>query len=342
MSDPLYLLLAGIVVMAILAALFWPKTGLVERRRAMQRTTERVHIEDALKHLYDCEYQGLTCTLMSLAGAVDMSLDGAARLVGQVESMGLLRSESGVLHLSDAGRATALRIVRTHRLWEKYLAEESGYKETEWHKEAERREHMMSQADTDALAARIGNPGFDPHGDPIPTARGEIPESKGIPLTDLPPGSLARVVHLEDEPATIYAQLVAQGLYPGAQIRMISRDPGRIAFTADEQECVLAPVLGRNVTVATLEQEERLMGPYRTLASVPVGETVSVVGISRSCRGAQRRRLMDFGVVKGSTIRPELVSAGGDPVGYRVRGSLIALRKRQAEQVYVTSGENRS
>ena len=64
-------------------------------------------------------------------------------------------------------------------------------------------------------------------------------------------------------------------------------------------------------------------------------ETVRVVRISQACQGSQRRRLLDLGVVRGAEVTPELVSASGDPVAYRVRGALIALRRTQAEEILV-------
>lgn len=335
MDNPLVLLLSGLGLVAVSVVLFWPKTGLVGRLRLAARSSDRTRLEDALKHAYDCEYKGVPCSLPSIAGTLDISADSAARLLTRMESMGLVRSERGVQTLTDAGRSYALRVVRIHRLWEQYLAEESGLHETEWHEEAERREHLLTPADADRLAARMGNPGFDPHGDPIPTAAGEVPVRRGVPLTDLPVGTVGRIIHLEDEPHAVYAQLVAQGIYPGMQVRILSRGVDRILFAGDEQEVALAPVTARSVTVAPAPTEDRLQEPYRTLATVPAGEPVTVRGLAHSFRGQQRRRLLDLGIVPGTRIVPELVSAGGDPVAYRVRGTLIALRRRQAEQIYV-------
>jgi DtxR family Mn-dependent transcriptional regulator len=333
--HPLAAIAIGLAVMAAAVIVFWPHGGLLERWRAARRATGRVRSEDALKHAYDCEYRGLTCSLESIAGALDIPTDQAAGIVARLEQGSLLRSSAGALTLTGEGRSYALRIIRVHRLWEHHLADESGLKETEWHHDAELHEHSLTPAEADALAARLGNPAFDPHGDPIPTATGALPQRPGVPLTELPIGRLGRIVHVEDEPTTVYAQLVALGLHPGTQVRMIESRPDRVRFTADEEEAVLAPLLARNITVRAIGSEERIAGPHRTLAAVATGQPAVVVGIARSCRGQQRRRLMDLGVVPGTTIVPELPSVGGDPVAYRVRGSLIALRRSQAQQIYV-------
>jgi DtxR family Mn-dependent transcriptional regulator len=334
--HPLTALAVGLAVLAGVLLVFWPRGGLFDRWRMARRVTSRVRSEDALKHAYDCEYRGLTCSLESIAGALDIPTDAAAGVVERLEQRGLLRSAAGILSLTVEGRSYALRVIRVHRLWEHHLADESGLKETEWHDDAERHEHSLTPEQADALAARLGNPPFDPHGDPIPTSAGTIPARTGVPLTDLPAGRLGRVIHVEDEPKTVYAQLVALGIHPGTQVRMIESRSDRVRFTADEEEAVLAPLLARNITIRAIGSEERIPGPHRTLAGVARGERAVVVGIARSCRGQQRRRLMDLGIVPGSTIVPEMASVGGDPVAYRIRGSLIALRRSQAQQVYVS------
>jgi DtxR family Mn-dependent transcriptional regulator len=75
--------------------------------------------------------------------------------------------------------------------------------------------------------------------------------------------------------------------------------------------------------------------PVRTLLDLEPGRVGRVLDLSPACRGSQRRRLLDLGVVKGTEIVPELVSAGGDPVAYRIRGALIALRREQAEWIRI-------
>jgi DtxR family Mn-dependent transcriptional regulator len=334
--HPSAALAVGLSIVAALALVFWPHGGLVDRWQRARRVNSRVRIEDALKHAYDCEYRGLTCSLESIAGSLDIPTDQAADVVGRLEQHGLLLSSGDTLTLTGEGRAYALRVIRVHRLWEHHLADESGLRETEWHDDAELHEHSLSPEEADALAARMGNPAFDPHGDPIPSATGDIPRRTGVPLTELQPGRLGRIVHVEDEPRAVYAQLVALGLHPGTQVRMIESRTDRVRFTADEEEAVLAPLLARNVTVRPIGSEERIPGPRRTLAGVNPGEPAQVVGIARSCRGQQRRRLMDLGVVPGTMIVPEMPSVGGDPVAYRIRGSLIALRRNQAQQIYVS------
>jgi DtxR family Mn-dependent transcriptional regulator len=90
-----------------------------------------------------------------------------------------------------------------------------------------------------------------------------------------------------------------------------------------------------NVTVERLPEGEAATGTVRTLADADRGEPVRVVAIAPACQGPQRRRLLDLGVVPGTTVTAELVSASGDPVAYRIRGALIALRREQASWIEV-------
>jgi len=339
LSTPL--LLAA--VLGIVAALvFWPRIGLHARWDRLRRNVRRVLIEDALKHVYDYEYKKLVCTPQSLSGALSISGDEAAKLLGRLETLGLIRLHGEGVGLTDEGRLYALRIIRVHRLWERYLADETGIHEIEWHPRAEKKEHRIPPEEADALAAQMGNPTYDPHGDPIPTASGYLPTRKGKALTQLHAGELAEVVHVEDEPAAVYAQIVAQGLYPGVRIRIIGVSKERIHFDADGIEKELSPVAATNVAVVSLSSTAMREGPFETLAALNPGEKGTVISISRACRGQQRRRLMDLGVVPGTVITAEMRSASGDPTAYAIRDATIALRKQQATMIHIRRNEGRS
>jgi DtxR family Mn-dependent transcriptional regulator len=239
--------------------------------------------------------------------------------------------------LTPDGRDYALRIIRAHRVYERYLADQTGFKESEWHTRAHQLEHQISPEEVEALAAKLGNPTHDPHGDPIPTADGVvIYHQERTPLTSLPIDKPARIVHLEDEPEAVYAQLVAEGLHVGQEIRLLETSPQRVRFWAGEDEHILAPILAANISVVPLMEEpkEEAM-PGQPLTTLKPGQGATVAALSPRIRGAERRRLMDLGLLPGTTIEVEMESAGGDPIAYRLRGALIALRKSQAELISV-------
>ena len=196
---------------------------------------------------------------------------------------------------------------------------------------------VLSPDETEALSARLGHPILDPHGDPIPTARGEFVPHGGQPLTTLTSGQVARIVHLEDEPAVVYAQLVAEGLHPGMEVQIKEATPQRIRFLAAGEERILAPILANNVSVMPLSVEQAAaIRQSESLADLAIGEMARVVTISPACRGLERRRFMDLGILPGTIIKAEMVSPSGDPTAYRIRGALIGLRKEQAAMINIT------
>jgi len=336
MVDPLKALIVAGIIILVLVIFLLPKYGIVARWKQAKRGIQRILIEDALKHIYDCEYNNIPCTVQSIAGTLLISTDDAASLIGKLSSMGLLTTNEKGLRLTPEGNSYALRIIRVHRLWERYLADETSVPQTEWHSSAELQEHKLTPAQTEALAAQIGNPHFDPHGDPIPTASGELPPKKGLSLLSMNSGDVGVITHIEDEPEAVYAQLSALGLYVGMQVMMIERSNERIRVAANGEEIILAPLLAKNITLEPLAtEEEKIVAPMETLASLKVGEEATVLNISKACRGQQRRRLLDLGIVPGTTIRAEMRSASGDPVAYSVRGALVALRKQHAQMIFV-------
>ena len=338
MPDPLISLIVGIALLAVLAVLFWPDRGLYVRWQQARRMSARVLREDALKYLFVGELEGRTVTLASLAGELGISLDESARLLEEMTRLGLVEARDDAYELTATGREVAVQVLRAHRLWEQYLHDFTGYSEEEWHARAEEQEHLLDEADIAALEERLGHPLFDPHGDPIPTAEGEVAAPRTLPLPQLEPGDIARVEHLEDQPEVVYAQLVAEGLHPGMEVLMLEKTPQRIRFLSRGNEHVLAPVVAANVYVIPIPKEraDEVAQPVGDpLSSLQPGEDAEIVTVSRTMRPVERHRLLDLGVLPGTKVRAEFVSPLGDPVAYMVRGALIALRKDQSQKIFV-------
>ncbi|MFH1570033.1 MAG: FeoA domain-containing protein [Gemmatimonadota bacterium] len=335
--DPATALLGALALGAAAAVLLWPRRGLVWRWVRLRQLDERVLVEDAVKHIYHCEERQQTATVESLSGALGISCDRAAALVERLVERDLARDAGTEYRLTPDGTDSALHVIRVHRLWERHLAERTGVDPAQWHREAHHWEHRLSPEEVETLAAQMGHPTFDPHGDPIPTAQGELPRVQGRPLSALAAGERGAIAHIEDEPDAVYAQLVAEGLHPGMEIHVAHSTPTQVRFWAGGGEHVLAPLLAANVTVAELERPPRPeeVAERDTLASLEPGERASVTRLSRACRGLERRRLMDLGIVPGTSVSVAMRSPGGDPTAYRVRGAMVALRREQARQVLV-------
>lgn len=339
MNEPLMLLTIGIFTIVIFVLLFYPNKGIISIWKKSRYANKKTLIEDALKYLYNCEYNNVNCTLNGVAGNLSISADDATDIISRLESMGLVSAKKDELSLTSDGRSYALRIVRVHRLWEKYLADETSVTENEWHQKAEQIEHTLTPEQADILAAQIGNPVFDPHGDPIPSASGVLPQKKGKLLTEMKVNEFANIIHVEDEPNAIYSQILAQGLYPGMQIRMMEISDKRVKFIANGEECILSPLIAKNITVGIIKLEKQIDGKFKPLSSLKIGEKGTILGIGKALRGQQRRRLMDLGIVPGTKIEAELQSLTGDPVAYKVRGTTVALRKQQTDKIYLLNDE---
>ncbi len=93
--------------------------------------------------------------------------------------------------------------------------------------------------------------------------------------------------------------------------------------------------IASSVTVDLLSKEEPLQPKYLLLSSLKSGEKAEIVGISSKCRGQERRRLMDFGIIPGTVVLNELENAFGNPTAYRVMGTTIALRNELADNIFI-------
>lgn len=331
-TQPLFWL---VVSAALLVVGFWPGRGPFWRRWRNNERQRRVLIEDGLKHVFTFRQREIPVTVESLAGAVELSREAVGALIGEMERSALLLYGESGLELTPKGEALALHVVRAHRLWETHLADQTGLSPTDWHSQAERQEHRLTPAELDALSASLGHPVFDPHGDPIPTEQGADAPPR-FTLTEAKPDQTLRIVHLEDEPSVVFAQLVAEGLHPGMALQVIERTDQYVRFVAEGEERRLAPQLAANVGVQPVRNHSAVaLGSAQPLHSLRVGEEAKVVAVSRACRGPERRRLMDLGILPGAAIEVAMPSPMNDPVAYRVRDTLIALRKDQAQMILI-------
>jgi DtxR family Mn-dependent transcriptional regulator len=292
-------------------------------------------MEDILKQLYRLETYGADVDINALTNSLKIKDKDVIEAIHRMSVNGLVSVERDLIRLTKEGRQYALKIIRVHRLWEKYLAEKTGFDKEEWHDRAEEMEHLLSHEETNVLADQLGNPMFDPHGDPIPNTSGMFREIEGEPLSSLSVNSIGRIVHIEDEPEVIYKQIVAENIHIGSIVRIEEKSNERIVFYAEGEEFVLAPIVAANITVAELKREPVEEEGSVRLSSLKEGEIGKIVGMSKECRGENRRRLLDLGFVRGTTIRIDLNSPMKNPVAYSVKGTSIALRNDQASKILI-------
>ncbi|HEX2234821.1 MAG TPA: metal-dependent transcriptional regulator [Actinomycetota bacterium] len=183
--------------------------------------------QDYLKALVALEPEGggLVATT-AVASRLGVSAASATNMLKRLHAMGLVRHVPyHGAEIEDAGRRVALEVIRHHRLLETYLNEALGMPWDEVHAEAEVLEHVISEDLEDRIAARLGHPTADPHGDPIPTKDGSMPEAATRTLWGLEMGVGATVRRVSDSEPGALRYLGSAGVVPGARVEVASRAP---------------------------------------------------------------------------------------------------------------------
>lgn len=203
-------------------------------------------IEDYLKAIYQVETEHGAVSTNALADRLGVS---AASVTGMLKKLATLDLVTYTRYqgvgLTGEGRTVALRILRYHRLAERYLAEVLGMPWDEVHAEAEEWEHAMSDRVALRLDAAMGGPATDPHGEPIPTASGAIAEPKDVSLATLPAGASAVISRVYSQDAALLRYLGGLGLYPGVLLHVVEVAPFEGPLTLDiggEQHRIGRPV----------------------------------------------------------------------------------------------------
>jgi DtxR family Mn-dependent transcriptional regulator len=315
----------------LLIVVTWtPRVGLAARWANAREWRRRALVEDTLKFVHAAELRGAPATPESLAGHLRLPLGTILRVLTETEARGLTQTAGACLTLTPIGREVAVRVIRAHRLLERYFADELGLPLTAVHAAADAREHTVTAEEASALDARLGYPTHDPHGDPIPKANGQLASVESVLLSQQPVGQPAVILHIEDEPEELFQQVVAAGLVPGMRVEVLETSPTQLMVWNGNREHVLSPLAAASVSVGPVSEPA---APTVHLGALEPGARGRVVAI-RS-HGLTRRRLLDLGVTPGAVIERALTSPLGEPVAYRVRGALIALRREQAREVEI-------
>ena len=224
--------------------------------RARPPTTDAV--EDYAKAIYALQSRGGgAVSTNALAERLGVTPASASGMVKRLDELGLVTHVPyrGV-RLTEEGLALALEMLRHHRLLELYLAESLDVPWDRVHDEAEVLEHVLSEELEDVIAAKLGDPTHDPHGDPIPTRDGRIEEQDTRPLDSMQAGDRGRFVRISDSDAEMLRYLTERGISPGDRFEVVERQPfgGPLFARFGEQVHALGGMLARAMRV---ELEER-------------------------------------------------------------------------------------
>jgi DtxR family Mn-dependent transcriptional regulator len=184
-------------------------------------------IEDYAKAIFALQERGEgAVTTTALAARLGVTPGSVSAMLKKLDAAGLVAHEPyrGVT-LTPRGRRVALEVVRHHRLIELFLAEVLDMPWDRVHDEAEVLEHVLSEELEALIAAKLGNPTQDPHGDPIPSAELELPENTGIPLQELEPGAIGRFARVLDADPEMLRWLADRAVLPGDRLEVLDKQP---------------------------------------------------------------------------------------------------------------------
>lgn len=209
-------------------------------------------VQDYLKVMYKIGRRGEAVTTTALAQRMGVSPASATNMLKRLARLGLVRHVPyRAAALTPEGEKAALEIIRHHRLLELFLHEHLGLALDQVHDEAEELEHVLSEPVESRIAAMLGDPTADPHGDPIPTRAGAVRETAHPRLLDLHPGDGGQVVRVSDENRQRLRRLATLGLVPGARVEILRRDPaGALAVLSGGRRRRVSAHLARAVFVA--------------------------------------------------------------------------------------------
>jgi len=180
-------------------------------------------IQDYLKHIYELTLDGRPASTNALAARLDIKPGSVTGMVQKLASakppLVQYHKHQGVI-LTAFGKKAALEVIRHHRLLETWLVQTLGYSWDQVHEEACNLEHVISEDFERRIAAALGHPTRDPHGDPIPTEKLTMPADTSQPLSALRVAQQAVIVRVNSAEPDLLRHLEGLGLVPGAQVEV--------------------------------------------------------------------------------------------------------------------------
>ena len=236
----------------------------------MKHSATSSSIEDYVKVIYAyTEWQDKPITSTALATRLGVANSSVSEMVRKLKDQGLVDHQPySPIRLTEQGLALALSMVRRHRLLETYLVHELGYTWDEVHDEAEQLEHAVSEHFIERMSAKLGHPRRDPHGDPIPDARGRIDMAPSHRLDELDPGHTGHISRISDHDPELLRHLEKLGIGVDTQLRVGSRlpfgggleitllDSTRLDSTHDVGPLTLSEEVAASLWLASTENHE--------------------------------------------------------------------------------------
>lgn len=215
-------------------------------------------VEDYLKAIYKLEstLDGRGVSTSKLAKEMDVANASVTNMVKRLSNLGMVTYKSYYgAKLTDAGRKIALEMIRHHRLLELYLAEMLGYSWDQVHDEAEKLEHHISEQFEDKISELLNDPKFDPHGDPIPTKDGLMPNLGLQALSTVDDNRSYEVKRVKNQSPELLRYLDDYGLTPGTMVSIKKREPfdGPLELDVDGKKITLGYKIASDILVSSTD-----------------------------------------------------------------------------------------
>ncbi|HDS07684.1 MAG TPA: metal-dependent transcriptional regulator [Bacteroides sp.] len=289
-----------------------------------------ISTENYLKALMHIEFDNQQATTSAIASRLSVSAASITEMTRRLAEEGLVEYiPYKPVVLTGQGRELAVQVVRRHRLWEMFLHKVLKMTWDQVHDEAENLEHCSSEKLIDNIDAFLGNPRFDPHGDPIPDKEGIFPEIPGSRLlSECQVGEMYNIVRVKDRSRDLMEYFSDFGFYLGRNIFLHHRlkDDQSLVVELGQQKTVISHFIASNIEVVG----------SKTLEDLKINEKGIVDEVNAS--GLLRSRLLDLGFTGGTEIEKTMIAPSGDPASYRVRDTTIALRNDEARKILLKNG----
>ena len=201
-------------------------------------------------HLSQANPDGVSTN--AIAAMLDTKASSVTDMVKKLAERDLIiyQKYQGVV-LTESGKMAAKMIVRKHRLWEVFLVETLDFSWDEVHEIAEELEHIKSEKLIEKLSAFLNHPTLDPHGDPIPNSKGEIPTVEKKLLSEIEVGKDAVCVGVKDTSSAFLKYLNKNGIALGEDFKILSREEfdGSMSILVGNQEITISNKIANNLFV---------------------------------------------------------------------------------------------
>ncbi|MEX1182099.1 MAG: metal-dependent transcriptional regulator [Gemmatimonadota bacterium] len=213
-------------------------------------------VEDYLKAIYQLSESGSAVSTSAIAERLGIAAGSVTGMLKRLAEAGLVEHTRYYgSRLTDGGAETAVRTIRRHRILERFLVDVLGYTWDRVHDDAERLEHVVTDEMIDRMAAVLGEPDADPHGAPIPSAKGEFDRRRYPALTELAKGACATLRQVPDDDPAALRYLAELDLTPGAKLEVVDVAPfnGPLRVLINGTEQVVGTELASKIKVERLD-----------------------------------------------------------------------------------------